>query len=147
MNFNGAHNVLLQCENTLLDCAIRSHSFHCFVISFSPVKKLVIFCKRLKTYTILWIRFVKTVVMGRPKTTGKSHNRNASTYTSKTVFKTKKDNSQKTLFSFLHSDRQSSSLLASSEGVFQLVITQCRVSYGKYFSSSLCFLLLILITL
>ena len=38
MNFNGAHNVLLQCENTLLDCAVRSHSFHCFVISFSPVR-------------------------------------------------------------------------------------------------------------
>ena len=87
MNFNGAHNVLLQCGNTLLDCAIRSHSFHCFVIS------LVIFCKRLKIYTVLWIPFVKAVIMGRPKTTWVQHKEYASkrapsySYVSQLLFK------------------------------------------------------------
>ena len=79
--------------------------------------------------------------MGRPKTTGKSHIHNASTYTSKTVFKSKKDNSQKTQFSFLHSDQQSSSSLASSEGVLtsdhilQSVIQQIFFEFLMLFDS------------
>ena len=56
--------------------------------------------------------------MGRTESTGKDHNRNASTYTSKSVSKNKKDNTQKTLLSFLYVDRQSTSLLTSNERTF-----------------------------
>ena len=56
--------------------------------------------------------------MGRPKTTGKSHNHNASTYTSKSVIKNKKDNTQKTVLNFLRGDQLSTSLLTFNEGTF-----------------------------
>ena len=49
---------------------------------------------------------------------GKSHNHNATTYTSQSVFKNEKDNTQKTLFNFLCGDQQSTSSLTSNEGTF-----------------------------
>jgi len=55
--------------------------------------------------------------MGRPKTTGKSHNRNSSTYQSQRVFKNKKKDSQQTLFSFLRRENQPSSSTTTNAGI------------------------------
>ena len=73
-------------EVMLLYCATRTHSTPSFdVLLFDGKKSIVICLSESRNY--LWIY---SVTMGRPKTTRKSRNCNASTYTSKSVFKNKK---------------------------------------------------------
>ena len=82
----GGRSNILKWEVMLLYCATRTHSTLSFDVLLFDVKKSIVIClSEWRNY--LWIY---SVTMGRPKTTRKSRNCNASTYTSKSVFKNKK---------------------------------------------------------